>query len=124
LVPVGDGNGTEDDIQPAFAYPTWRRSHPGGTTVSASVVASQSTEGSEPDVSRNSSLIPAARAAPALRAWMLITRAPPGPGHHGLSGRRTYPDFLAEVYIRTDRTPYRWPRRRAWCERQARYYRG
>jgi len=62
--------------QPWLAYPTWRRSQSGGTTLSASVVASQTADGSELAVSRSSSLIPAARAAPTLRPWMPITRAP------------------------------------------------
>ena len=44
--------------------------------MSASVVASQTAAGSAAAVSRSTSAIPAARAAPTLRAWMLITSAP------------------------------------------------
>jgi len=44
--------------------------------VSASVVASQIAAESRPAVSRSSSVMPAARAAPTLRARMLITLAP------------------------------------------------
>ena len=44
--------------------------------MSASVVASQTAPGRRPAVSRSSSVIPAARAAPTLRAPMRTTRAP------------------------------------------------
>jgi hypothetical protein len=62
--------------QPSSAWPTWRRSQPGGTTVSASVVASQTAAGSVPAVRRSSAARPAARAAPTLRARILMTWAP------------------------------------------------